>query len=78
MLKQVIQPLLKKKNMVYADLNECINVIGQKTVSNKVYRDKMSVAEFVKILNYIGAELIVKDSDGSEIKVKLDKNKGDH
>ena len=58
-----IKSMLVEKSIKQQDLQELLNLSSKQAVNNKFARNSWSAAELIKVVNFLGGELIVKLDD---------------
>lgn len=68
---KIIKQLLASKGMTIKQLADNLGYSSAQVLSNKLYRDNLSLNEFVKIIQYLECEARIITADGnSEYKIQ--------
>lgn len=63
---KMIKHILIERNMTIKELGATLG-LGYQTMRNKQYRDTYSLAEFLKIMDILDCDVIVKTRDTNQI-----------
>ena len=58
-----IKSMLVEKSVKQQDLQELLKLSSKQAVNNKFARDSWSAVELIRVVNFLGGELIVKLDD---------------